>query len=140
MQLSIPPSHLALCFLQQAQAKSHLRDIGLIVALCMLAMSSPGSWLHGPGQDFVLPCLHSNGNAAMSGLALDPIDFGKEICLSVITGQGNEASLLCKGGWNLLGASAITSLEDRRLKRLKAGGFGHEGWVADCGDVAILRL
>lgn len=33
---------------------------------------------------------------------------------------------------------AIAALEDRRLKKLEAGDFGDEGWVADCGGLAIV--
>ena len=85
----------------------------------MLILSNPGSWLGVPGQDFVLPCLHSSGDDAMSGMALEPIGVGEDICLSVTIGRGPKVSLLRGVERNWLGASAAASLEDRRLKRLK---------------------
>lgn len=126
-QLGIPPSHLALRSLQQAQAKSRLHDIDHVVGLGMLIMSGPRNWLHGPGQDFVLICLYSSGNAAMSGMALEPIGVGEEICLPATVGRGPEASSLCEWGRNLLGESTIASLGDRRVKSLNVGDFGDAG-------------
>ena len=90
-------------------------------------MSGPENWLHGPGQDFVLLCLYSSGNAVMSGMAHKPIGVGEEICLPATVGRGPEASSLCEWGWDLLGESATASLGDRRLKRLNVGDFGDVG-------------
>ena len=75
----------------------------------------------------------------MSGIALEPVGVGDDICLPVTVGRGPEASLLRGLKWNLPGASAVASLEDRRLKRLKVGDFRDEDWAADCEDVDILR-
>lgn len=91
----------------------------------MLTMFGPSSWLHGPGQDLVLYCSGGGGNAAISGMALEPIGVGEEICPPVRAGRGSEASLLCEEDRNLLGAPARVSPEDRRLKILKVGDFGH---------------
>lgn len=137
-QLGIPPSYLALCFVQQAQIKTHLCDLDLFVALGVLTLSSPGSWVGGPGQDFVLLCLYSRGDDAMSEMALEPIGAGEDIFLLVIIGREPWAASLRGVEWNLLGVSAAVSLKDRRLKRLKAGDFKDEGWATDCGDIAVL--
>ncbi len=102
-------------------------------------MSGPGSWLYGPGQDFVLLCLYSSDNAAMSAMALEPIGVGGEICLPATVSRGSEASLPCDGERNLLSESAMASRGDRRLKGLNVGDFGDEDWVANCVAVAILR-
>ena len=75
----------------------------------MLTLSAAGSDLHGPGQDFVLVCLYSGGDAAMSEMALEPTGLGEEICLPVTEGRGLEVSLLDEGKWNVLGTSAIAS-------------------------------
>lgn len=113
--------------------ESQLRELDLIVALGSLTMSGE------PGQDFVLLCLYSSGNAAVSGMVLKSIAVGEGICLPVTVGRRPEALLPCEGEWALLGVSAIASLEDRTLNRLKVGDFEEEGWVAKCGDVALLR-
>ena len=114
-------------------------SLDLFVALGMLTLSSPGSWLGVPGQDFVLLCLFSSGDDAMSGMALEPIGVGEDMSLPVTIGRGPKASLRRGVEPNLLDASAVASLEDRRLKRLNVGDFGDEGWAANCEDVASLR-
>ena len=75
----------------------------------------------------------------MSEMALEPIGVGEDIFLLVTIGRDLKASLLRGVERNLIGAAAAASLEDRRLKRLKAGDFKNENWAADCEDVAILR-
>lgn len=121
------------------QVKPHLRDSGLAVALGMVAVSAIGSWLHGPGQDCVLLCLWSGENDAMSGMALEPTGVGEEICLLVTVGRCLDALVVGEGKRNPLGASAMASLYDRRLKGQKLGDLGDEDGVPECRDVAVLR-
>lgn len=121
------------------QAKPHLRNFDLAVALGMLAVSAIGSWLHGPGQDCVLLCVWSSENDAMSGMALELTGVGEEICLLVTVGRRLDALILDEEKRYPLGASAMASLHDRRLKMQKLGDLGDEGWVPECGEVAVLR-
>ena len=125
--------------LQQAQAKSHLRGFDAVVAFGMLTQSAAGSDLHGLGQDFVLLCLNAGGVAAMSEMALEPTGFGEEICLPVTEGRGLEVSLFDERKRNVLGTSAIASLQDLRLKGQKLGDFEDESWLPDFSDDVVVR-
>ena len=123
----MPPSlNLVVRSLQQAQAKSHLRGFDAVVALEMLTLSAAGSDLHGPGQDFVLVCLYAGGVAAMSEMALEPTGLGEEICLPVKEGRGLDVSLFDERKRNVLGTSAIASLQYRSLKGPKLADFEDE--------------
>ena len=138
--MGIPPSsNLDVRSLQQAQAKSHLGEFDAVVALGILILSAAGSDLHGPGQDFVLVCLYSGGDAAMSEMALEPTGLGDEICLPVIGGRGLEASLLDEGERNLPGTSAIASLQDRRLKRQELCDIEDESWHPEFSDDVVVH-
>ena len=72
----------------------------------MLIISRSGSWLHGPGQDFVLLCLYPGGNAAICGMAVEPTGVREDTWLPVIVGRVTEASSPGEGKPNMLGASA----------------------------------
>ena len=74
----------------------------------------------------------------MSGIALDPSGVEEAMCLPLIGGRELEACVFGEGKRNLLGASAITSLRDRTVKRLKLGDFRDGSRVPDIGDVVIL--